>query len=265
VTDFVIQLAGLRFLLLFILLLWSFLMRSKSYIIGSTRLAERPKHYGDAQYFPDWKWGYWFFLVHEYYSRFLTVTQGNNARHWIKVSRIENACIPTPIGLESRKHNLIISAVTAAMCAFPSIAAGQSKDDVTSPLPPRKPRIDTSLLGQPPPLRTGRQRRPTVRQHLGDALTSKLLLNHMAPCLWSSSEDDSDDDDDDDTVSLAVSYDDTASQDAVTDELDVMHMDESTDSNTLSTSSSRTRLPKIVGNPTLSAPNLSLTHNEGRL
>jgi hypothetical protein len=179
------------------------------------------------------------------------------------VSRIENAYIPTPNGLESRKHNLIISAVTAAMCAFPSIAAGQSKDDVTSPQ--RKPRIDTSLLGQPPPLRTGRQRRPTVRQHLGDALTSKLLLNHMAPCLWSSSEDDSDDDDDDDTVSLAVSYDDTASQDAVTDELDVMRMDESTDSNTLIASNSRTRLPKIVGNPTLSAPNLSQTHNEGRL
>jgi hypothetical protein len=85
----------------------------------------------------------------------------------------------------------------------------------------------------------------------------------MAPCLWSSSEDDSDDDDD--TVSLAVSYDDTASQDAVTDELDVMRMDESTDSNTLSTSSSRTRLPKIVGNPIPSAPDLSQTHNEGRL
>jgi hypothetical protein len=148
------------------------------------------------------------------------------------------------------------------MYAFPSIApAGHSTDDVTvSPQAATlqlKPRIGTALLGQPPPLRS-RQRRPTVRQHFGDVLTSELLVNHMAPCLWSDHDET-----DDDTVSLAVS--DDALQDA-SFELDVMRLDEgSTDDGTLSTSNNnRTRLPKIVGNPILSAPDLSHSHEEGR-
>jgi hypothetical protein len=157
---------------------------------------------------------------------------------------------------ELHKHNPIAFTAAVAMCAFPSIAARKSSDNVATPEPatpppPRKPRIGTALFGQqPPPLRTGRQRRPTVRQHFGDALTSKLLVHHMAPCLWGD-----DNDNDDDTVSLAVS--DDALQDA-TDELHVLRIDEGTDNNSILPTSSRTRLPKIVGNPILSAPDLSL-------